>query len=44
MKKLQINLLEIKKGLYVCSRLERSLKGLKDKKKVHCLAVVLKGI
>jgi hypothetical protein len=34
-KKLQISLPEIKKGLYVCSRLENSLQGLRDKKKVH---------
>jgi len=32
-KKLQISLPEIKKGLYVCSRLEKSLKGFGDKKK-----------
>jgi hypothetical protein len=34
-KKLKISLPETKKGLYVCSRLEKSLKGFEDKKKVH---------
>jgi hypothetical protein len=34
-KKLQISLPGIKKGLYVCSRLEKSLRGFEDKKKVH---------
>jgi hypothetical protein len=34
-KKLQISLPEIKKGLYVCSRLEGSPSGFKAKKKVH---------
>jgi len=34
-KKLKISLPEIKKGLYVCSRLEKSLKGFEAKKKVH---------
>ena len=39
-KKLQISLPEIKKGLYVCSRLEKSQKGFDAKKKVHWLIVV----
>jgi len=34
-KKLQISLPEQNKGLYVCSRLERGLKGVGDKGKVH---------
>ena len=34
-KKLQISSPEIKKGLYVCSRLEKSLRRFKAKQKVH---------
>jgi hypothetical protein len=34
-KKLQINLPGLKKGLYVCIRLEKSPEGFKAKKKVH---------
>jgi hypothetical protein len=34
-KKLQISSPGIKKGLYVCSRLEKSPSGFGDKKKVH---------